>query len=429
MRSFKWLTIGGAAFCLVAVASILNADRLYYMAAILLTLPGVSYLLGWYTLRGLECRRELPRAAWEGEEGTIVYAITNHARVARFFLRVHEPLPAWIAPLESEPPLFNVGAKDTTRIVHRVSFRKRGVYYAGAFDITAIDPLGVVSFTQRVPGDDELVVYPSPHRIQGLSLSGSERYGWQEFSSTVLRGSSVDPDGVRKYAPGDPLRRIHWRQTARTGTLSVIEFEESQSINMVIALDLLRGTEVGEGSETTLEYAVRVAASVAQQAIQQGASVRLLVPPDQWAGQRHAVSLEVVATARRGQEQLFLILDALARVQAESAQPVSTLVEETVGNLPPGTTLLVLTARPDGALPGVLTRYTATGTNVVVLYIDPESFQGGHNRVSSAQSRQFYAELVAVRAQPFILRGGRQGDLYPEAVVDTYVRSTQPTAT
>jgi len=424
MRSFKWVTIGFGAVFLVALGSMLNADRIYYMAAILLALPCVSYGLGWYALRGLKAEREMPPAAWEGEEAAIVYAVTNATRIPRFFLAVQEDLPAWIEPLDPEPPLFNVGAGETTRVAYKVRFRKRGVYQARAFCVTAIDPLGVVAFTRSLPGEDELVVYPSPYKIQDLPLSGMDRYGWQELTTLVFHGSSVDPDGVRPYRPGDPLRRVHWRQTARTGQLTVIEFEEAQSLQLVIALDLQRGTDVGAGTETTLEYCVRVAAALTQQAIQVGASVQLLVPLEARSAPGYSGSLEAVATPRRGQEQLFLVLDALARVQAVAHQPVSGLVEETVGILSPGTTLLVMTSRADGALPGVLARYTATGANVIVLYVDPQSFSGGKAALPAGLAEQFQAELLAVRAQPFVLRRDPSGDLFTEAAVPGYARHT-----
>src|SRR5438128_1413509 len=108
MQFSKWVTLGFGALCLVAVAGVVNAQHLYYMAAILLTLPAVSYALGWLTLHGLNFARELPHIAWEGEEGDLIYAATNQTRIARFFLTVHEALPSWITPLDAEPPLFNV---------------------------------------------------------------------------------------------------------------------------------------------------------------------------------------------------------------------------------------------------------------------------------------------------------------------------------
>src|SRR5438094_6216291 len=112
--------------------------------------------------------------------------------------------------------------------------------------------------------------------MQDVAVSGSERFGVRDFPIAATRGSGVDPDGVREYIPGDPLRRMHWKSTARTGRLSVIEFEESRSINVVLALDLSRIAHFGEGRQSTLEYLIRAAASIAQSALRQGAGIRLV---------------------------------------------------------------------------------------------------------------------------------------------------------
>jgi uncharacterized protein (DUF58 family) len=419
MQFSKWVTLGFGALCLVAVAGVLGAQHLYYMAAILLTLPGVSYGLGWFSLRGLKFSRELPLTAWEGEEGEIIYAVENSTRAPRFFLSIQEPLPRWIQMREVETPLFNVHPNDTTRIAHRVRYRKRGVYKVESFDVTAMDPLGVFAFTAHIPAAGELVVYPTPRQMRALQLTGAERYGWQEFTAIALRGSSVDPDGVRLYAPGDPLRRIHWRQTARTNKLSVIEFEETQSIHLVIALDTQRGSEVGSGTETTLEYAVRFVASAAFEAIQQGANVRLVLSesnseePEQY--------LPLSALSGRGEEHLFAILDTLARVEANSAQSVGAMVQSALGSLSQGTTFCVVTSRPDPGLADALMYCASYGVNVSVVYIDASSFDGG--RVSAADSQRFLEALMAVRAQPFLLRHNSDGELYPEAIGYASVRA------
>lgn len=423
MQYSKWVTLGFGALCLVAVAGVINAPHLYYMAAILLTLPGVSYTLGWFALRGLAFSRELPASAWEGEESQIVYSAQNRTRVARFFLSAHEALPSWIVPLDLESPLFNVAANDTARVVHQVRFDRRGVFRPLGFEVTAMDPLGVFAFTRRVSCPGEMVIYPLPQQMRSMPVSGTERYGFQEYTSLALNGSSVDPDGVRQYVPGDSLRRIHWRQTARTGKLSVIEFEESQSVNLVIALDLLQGTDIGAGKETTLEYAVRLAASLGQQATQQGASVRLLVPEIPGG---EATSLMMVSQAGRGQSHFFLLLDALARVEATATQSVSDLITNAAGTLLPGTTLVVLTSRASVALPAALARYTATGANVIVTYIDPETFPGGRGSARPAETQAFFAEVLAVQSRLFVLRQDPQGELNPEVIADADIRTPQP---
>jgi uncharacterized protein (DUF58 family) len=413
MQFSKWITLGFGALCLVLVAGVLRAQHLYYMAAILLTLPGISYLLGWYTLRGLEFAREMPPVAWEGETGIVGYAVSNPSRFTRFFLAVHETLPNWIVPQDTEPPLFNVSAGDVTHISHPVRYKRRGVYRVQAFDVTAMDPLGVFAFTRHVPADGELVVYPLPMALPPMPLAGAERYGWQEFVSVALHGGGVDPDGVRPYTPGDPLRRIHWRQTARTNKLAVIEFEESQAVNLTIILDTRRGTDIGAGTETTLEYGVRMAASVADQALRQGATVRFIAATDAYPDAQTCAILADAGNEGRGQQQLYRILDALARVEAESTLPISTVVSESANSLLAGTTALVITPHADAALPMILAGLTAEGVKPVVIYVDPASFGTGTKALPQSHET-FAAALLAGEVGVFTLQHSADGVLNPE---------------
>lgn len=402
MQYHKWIFLGFGALCLLVVASLLNAAHLYYMSAILLTLPLISYGLGWYALSGLTLRREMPTDAWAGEESAVRYVIDNPSPIARFFLSIRESFPSWIAPVREETPLFNVAAKDTTDVLQTVQFQRRGVYQATGFEVTAMDPLGVFAFTRRISSPAELVIYPTPGPPVQLPAPGAERYGWQDATSAMLRGSSVEPDGVRDYTTGDSLRHIHWRQTARTGKLTVIEFEETLSQHLVLVLDLARGTDVGVGAQTTLEYAVRMTANLAQQGVQQGAEVHLLVPPiPQLAG--YPVTL-----SGRGQEHMHLLLDVLARVEAEAVMPIPELLLN-LGELAAGTRLIVLTAQTDRALTEVLARHTASGAEVSVIYLDPTTFETG--RQKKPDRDRFFADLLAVGVHPLLMQANPEQEL------------------
>jgi len=415
MQFSKWVTLAFGALCMVAVAGVANGAHLYYMAAILLTLPGVSYGLGWMALRGLEFGRETTPTAWEGEEGTLVYTAKNASNVTRYFLSVHDELPAWITLETDEPPLFNVVANDSVRVAHRVKFLKRGVFTTTTFDVVALDPLGVFAFSRKVTASGEVVVYPTPQQMQTISVAGAGRFGWQEMVSVAIRGNSVEPDGVRLYSPGDPLRRIHWRQTARTGRLSVIEFEEPQATSVALVLDCERGMEIGKDTATTFEYAVNAAASLAYQAVQESAEFRLFVPEglDKTPLMREIYGM--VAQQGGGQDQLFRLLEALARVNAESPQGVTSLLSEVAAQVSQGTVLIVLTSNPDTALADVAQRYTASGGKVVVMYIDPATFQGALPERLVRNTTRFFEAILGAEASLYTLQRHPDGALEPQA--------------
>lgn len=412
MQAIKWATLLFGAIFVVVVAGAINAPHLYYMAAILLTLPGISYLLGAVSLYNLSFRRTVPSVAWSGERSEILYVTENPTRIARFFLSCREALPDWIQPIVEEPPLFNVSPLSTTQIAYPIQLARRGVYPLKGFEAVATDPLGVFAFSRTVAHDEELVVYPTPQQVRHWQMSGAERYGWQEFTVVAMGGSSVDPDGVRSYVPGDPLRRIHWRQTARTGHLSVIDFEEPQSVQVYILIDQEAGHEVGSGVDTTFEYAVRFTSSVAWQAIQSNTNTRLVMLDEQFN-----VLLDSTPNAR-GEMQLMRILESLARIEPHAKRPIGEVVQEAAGLVPNGSTLIVVTSNPDPALASAVMLQRAGGVAPIVVYIDPCSFALKADMALERRQREFYSVILGAGGKVFAVRFQSDGTLFPEGIFD-----------
>src|SRR5205085_3547917 len=246
---------------------------------------------------------------------------------------------------------------------------------------------------KRVNCRSEFLVFPVPEPIPDIVLSGAERYGFRDLPVAAARGSGVDPDGVREYVPGDPLRRMHWKSTARTGRLNVIEFEESRAVNVIIVLDQFHGSDAGTGKETSFEYLVRMAASLAEAASRQGASVRLVCAETQG----------LASTFGRGSDHLYCILRDLARAEPTEDRPLSETIVERVGQLPPGTTLAVLTSGLDLQLPGAIMHYTMDGAQVVTVYADPRSFVPDVRIPTREAQKSLIEGFFSANAVPFIL--------------------------
>ncbi len=403
MYIYKRWAIFAAAMFLMISAALVSGPHLYFMAGMLLMLPLISYLIGMVGLHGLEVSRDVPVSGWDGESAVFQIVVRSRSRIPRLFLQAHDHLPEWIEPQEPEPPLFNVPAFSETKVPYQVNLRKRGAYRLEWVTVTAIDPLGIFAFSRRYRLPAEFLVYPVPEPMPDLALTGSERYGFKDLPVASARGGGVDPDGVREYVPGDPLRRMHWKSTARTGKLNVIEFEESRAVNIVLALDLHRGSHVGHGRESTLEYLVRAAASLAETAVRQGATAQLAV-----GGDRDS------ETPGRGTDHLFAVLRGLARVEPNDKEPLSRSIAGRVGNLSAGTTLIALTSGLDTDLPDALELYTRTGVRVVVVYADPMSFDPGARLHSGEQQDKLLDRYAAMQDALYVIRRHSGGILRPE---------------
>jgi uncharacterized protein (DUF58 family) len=407
MHQFKRWVIFVAAIFLAIAATLVGTDHLYYMAALLLSLPIISYVLGALSLRDLTFAREVPTSGWQGE--TVAFGIVTRSasRLPRLLLEAEERLPSGLHR-EEQPVVFNAPPMSATKVEYPVELERRGAYKIEGLRVAAEDPLGIFSFSRTYPADAEILVYPVPQRIPDHAFSGSERFGFRDMPVATTRGSGVDPDGVREYVPGDPLRRMHWKSTARTGRLNVIEFEESRSLNVTMVVDNHQGSDVGAGRQSTLEYLVLAAASLAQQAVQQGASIRLVWGDDP----------DPADAAGRGTEHLYSVLASLARVAATEPKPLSERLTARVGHLPPGTTLVLLTADTDPGLAAAVANYTISGARAVVYYADPRSFKQNLRSPTVEAQRAFLEELNAVGAQTVLLRRTEDLLLRPEPITD-----------
>jgi uncharacterized protein (DUF58 family) len=245
--------------------------------------------------------------------------------------------------------------------------KRRGNYAIGPLVVTWEDPLGIFPGRWEHAEPNPLTVVPRITQIQDLSLEGRPRWDALGLRTTRRSGSSLTFFGTREYRQGDSLRYIHWPSTARTGELIVKEFELDIAAEVAIFLDLHYRTLKGFGRETTLEYAVRIAASVAHRAIEQACQVQLIA---------HAAQPLHVASCS-GQVHLLTILNALSSVQASGKLPFDALLLRAQDLLGPGATAVLLfnSSHIDlGRYINAIWAYRAKGVRIVAVLIDDNTF-------------------------------------------------------
>jgi len=364
------LNVSGLFVAIVAV--LFGIPNLYLMAAILWLIPAASYLMGWLMLGGLTCERALPLSVMAGEAVPLTYRLGNTSRLPKFYLLVRDVLPRGIAFVGGPPPLVLSlwpGEEGITRC--QIEARRRGVYAIGPAQIYSTDPLGLRTFVQRMPLLSEMTVYPAVLPIRESWLRGAAAQGWRGGASALTRGAGDDFYGVREYGPGDELRRVHWRTTARTGTLAVTEYAQGVTLDMTLAVDLSRAAYLGtgEGEDGALEYAVTLAATLADDLLRHGHTVRLLT-----AGARADE-----AAPASGPQEMPRLLETLARVQADSLLTLADVLD--ADGASGGGTATLVTITPDSQDPRLAQRledWQARGGRCFGFALDAASFRGGY---------------------------------------------------
>ena len=147
--------------------------------------------------------------------------------------------------------------------------QRRGVFRLGPWDVEMGDPLRLLPRHPPPPRGLDHHGLPRASRLPDLDLprgraAGRANLVGRAVEETILVG------GLREYAPGDPLRRIHWKASARHDSFMVREFDREPSGDLWLILDMDAGVQAGAEAEATQEYAVILAASLAAQYLRQG---------------------------------------------------------------------------------------------------------------------------------------------------------------
>lgn len=203
-----------------------------------------------------------------------------------------------------------------TAELHYTFQTERGSFAWETCQVTASDPFGLIEMRLELPAVAAAQVPPELRRIPPFPLRTQRTLTSAGSIPARRAGGGTNFWGIREYHPGDPLRRLDWRLTARhPGQFFTKEFEHEAIADIGLILDARGKTNVQRGDDSLFEHSARAAASLAEVFLRQGNRVGLLIWGDPKAN----------LFPGYGKVQLNLILSALAQVAPDSDDSLSNL--------------------------------------------------------------------------------------------------------
>ncbi|TNM63244.1 DUF58 domain-containing protein [Streptomyces sp. NP160] len=318
-RRGRVLLAAGAAFGAVGLWQ--GQQAVLRVALLALLLPLVSLGLAALASTALGVRRSTtPSRAVVGQPCRVRLDLRNPGRVPTPVLLAQDHLPAgWSrAPRFTVDPLPPGGR---AAVAYSAVPPRRGHHRLGPLRVRVTDPLGLCELPARSGGRDDVLVLPATEPVPGatslLTGQGGDDVGGGAGVAAGERGMST-----REYRPGDDVRRVHWRSTARRGELMVRQDEQPRQRRGAVVLDRRPGA-FGEPGADAFERAVSAAASLAVSLHDAGAAVHLeLGPPSvplAGAAGREGL-LEALALADLGEESSLTAALAAVRGGRSSAE-------------------------------------------------------------------------------------------------------------
>lgn len=259
---------------------------------ILTALLAADFAAGWVFKPKLNITRKLPSRVRCGIPFKIVYDVTNLRKLPAYDVRFDPNITLPDLRYAELSAMNSFGGKQTGHAELKLIAFRRGIVSIPQGIAESIFPFNLVKHSVLFSEKQNLIVHPSVSQITGLfSLPGLSCPQRSDSLSSPKSGESMDFFGCRQYRPGDPLRKIHWRATARLRQPIVKDFQEEETSAAAIILDiyqpvtsllkfkisLMDNVTLRYQPEPVFEAAVSMAASIAEQLTRRGVRIRAFV--------------------------------------------------------------------------------------------------------------------------------------------------------
>lgn len=367
----KWIA---AAILILFVAMALNLTLLVYA---MYAMIAILFISNWVTslwTQSMEAERVCDIET--AEIGDLVPVMIRLKHVGKFPITwvlvedmlengsmVFKPPSLGVKGRRLEVMKLNLG--ETKQLLYQLECNRRGYYQIGPLVLETGDMFGLNRRFRVLTEPTFLLVFPKLITIASYDIASRRPIGEVVMTHRLFE----DPTriaGVRKYQEGDPLARVHWRATARTGKLQSKIYEPSTLAGATIVLDFHQDSFGSKDEPVRSELAVTAAASVANALHEMGQQVGLVsngrdavdrIREEGWKGDRRtreeakksAVPIAdsdrlrpVIVPTRKSPEQMVYIAKALARLEKTDGMRLSELVIEAAAQIPRDATVVVI---------------------------------------------------------------------------------------
>lgn len=350
---------------LLIVAAILRSEIFFYLLYVLLGLLLLAWLWVSAATRSIRWARNVPPAGFPGEPIEVTLAVRNEGLLPIPWLAMHESVPPALGAATTVRRVVALGAREERRLAYTVQGQRRGLYRIGPLSLRTGDALGLFERPLAGQAADSLVIYPEVRPLHELGLPAALPFGARPHPGSLF-ADPARPIGVRDYAPGDTVRQIDWKHSARAGALQVRRHEPAIARETLLALAFSLAEYPGRYTYDTLERAVVAAASIAADLARRGQPVGLCSSGHDPLADAPAATISPAP----GRPQLITLLRLLGRLEAPPHGDIAGVLERAAAHLGWGSTVVLIAFAGGDALLERLLPLRKRGLHVALVLVE-----------------------------------------------------------
>src|SRR3954463_3117925 len=250
------------AVVLFVIGTNAQAGCLFVLAALLLGTAVAGIVVPLVALRGLEVELTAPAETRQGVGTGVRLAVTNRKRAVRWGIVAHD-----LHVGGANMYLGAVRPGERVEVWTERGAPRRGEAGPVVVALRAAAPFVVAERRRRLPADATTLVLPRIVPLGALPFVDLASSREAATETDPRRGQGPEYLGVREFRPGDPIRQVHWRLSARHGELVVRDLEEHRVPRLAVWVDT--------HGDAALDEACSAAASIVASATTTGVGIRL----------------------------------------------------------------------------------------------------------------------------------------------------------
>lgn len=252
---FFYLLIGIVVlFCCAFIFPVLY-HAVWFVFLILLTFFALDILILFSASKGIEGKRTAPEKLSNGDENPILITLKNYYT-----------FPVHVKVIDEIPEQFQVRNFEIKRKIKNAAqdeFQyylrptERGEYHFGCLNVYALSPLQLIAKRYRFDKDPMVPTYPSYIQLRKYDLIAFSNNLFQYGVKKIRRiGHTMEFEQIKEYVPGDDIRTLNWKATAKKNSLMVNQFQDEKSQNIYMAIDKGRVMKMPFNGMSLLDYAI-----------------------------------------------------------------------------------------------------------------------------------------------------------------------------
>ncbi|MCX8065968.1 MAG: DUF58 domain-containing protein [Candidatus Hydrogenedentes bacterium] len=413
---FRWFWIVLTTLVL-ALGYAISSPYMVYSLYVFLFVLIFSYILSNFWISFVVTARKVePLILNEGEDAEVVVFIRNKSWFPVPWIYVEDFVPPYAEVSGEYKKLFFLRGNEMRLLSYRLRFPRRGYFRIGPLVMETGDFFGLQKHFRSGETQEYVTVLPSVVYIKSFQVSTRRPHGPVRVSNKIYE----DPTriyGVRDYIPGDPIKSIHWKASAKLGSLQVKTNEPATVLGATLILDLFEDDYYPQTREERIELAITTTASISYLLYLSGEPVGL-VTNAQDAGEsaefrrerESAFSREdllqkllmegrpedicpLIVPTRRSSGQIQKILENLARAEPSKILEYSRLLQYIAPYLPRDNALVLVVPQVTEELTSVVEKLKFNGFVITVFLIkDEKAYQEAMLRLGKFSINVFHIE-------------------------------------